>query len=139
MDIELAVDVLGMSNVFDHIVLFSGDGDFCCLLEAIQRKGVRVSVVSTVRSQPPMVSDELRRQADNFIELQDLAEHIKRDHPKTSFIKASNEYAGEDPVNYKQEGSREDQLGDYDYFDDDDEAGFDAIDESVKASNGGHA
>ena len=139
MDIELAVDVMGMSNVFEHIVLFSGDGDFCRLVEATQRKGVRVSVVSTVRSHPPMVSDELRRQADNFIELQDLAEHIRRDHAKKPLVKASNDYAGEDPVNYKQEESREDPLGDYDYFDDDDGAEFDAIDESVKASNGGHA
>ena len=78
MDIELAIDVLEMSEHVDHIILFSGDGDFRRLVEAVQRKGVRVSVVSTMRSSPPMVADELRRQADNFIELQDLMSHISR-------------------------------------------------------------
>jgi len=67
-----------MSPYLDHIVLFSGDGDFRRLVEAVQRKGVRVSVVSTIRSQPPMVADELRRQADCFIELQELAPQIMR-------------------------------------------------------------
>jgi uncharacterized LabA/DUF88 family protein len=62
------------------VVLFSGDGDFRRLVEAVQRRGVRVSVVSTVRSQPPMVADELRRQADVFVELEDLAPLIARQH-----------------------------------------------------------
>jgi uncharacterized LabA/DUF88 family protein len=78
MDIELAIDVMEMSDELEHIVIFSGDGDFRRLVEAVQRKGVRVSVVSTMRSQPPMVADELRRQADNFIELQELAPFIAR-------------------------------------------------------------
>ncbi len=78
MDIELAIDVMEMVEHLDHIVLFSGDGDFRRLVEAAQRRGRRVSVVSTVRSQPPMVADELRRQADTFIELQDLAPLISR-------------------------------------------------------------
>ena len=80
MDIELAIDVMEMAPTLDHIVLFSGDGDFRRLVEAVQRKGVRVSVVSTIRSSPPMVADELRRQADVFIELQDLAPQIMRAH-----------------------------------------------------------
>ncbi|CCQ73568.1 NYN domain-containing protein [Magnetospira sp. QH-2] len=78
MDIELAIDVMEMADRLDHIVLFSGDGDFRRLVEAVQRKGVRVTVVSTVRSQPPMVADELRRQADTFIELTDLEPVIAR-------------------------------------------------------------
>ena len=78
MDIELAIDVMEMAERLDHIVIFSGDGDFRRLVEAVQRKGVRVSVVSTVRSQPPMVADELRRQADYFMELQDLQPDIAR-------------------------------------------------------------
>ena len=78
MDIELAIDVMEMADRIDHVFLFSGDGDFRRLIEAIQRKGVRASVVSTVRSQPPMVADELRRQADFFIELQDLTNEIAR-------------------------------------------------------------
>ena len=80
MDIELAIDVMEIAAQVDHIVLFSGDGDFRRLLEAVQRKGVRASVVSTVRSSPPMVADELRRQSDNFIELQDLIGDIERIH-----------------------------------------------------------
>ena len=78
MDIELAIDVMEMAPHLDHVVLFSGDGDFRRLVEAVQRKGVKVSVVSTVRSQPPMVADELRRQCDCFVELQDIARHISR-------------------------------------------------------------
>lgn len=81
MDIELAIDVMEMAEHVDHIVLFSGDGDFRRLVEAVQRKGVRVSVVSTVRSNPPMVADELRRQADAFVELMELAPIIARIHP----------------------------------------------------------
>src|SRR3954466_12350226 len=64
MDVDLAVDMLEISDRVDHVVLFSGDGDFRRLVEAVQRKGVRVTVVSTVKSQPPMASDDLRRQAD---------------------------------------------------------------------------
>jgi uncharacterized LabA/DUF88 family protein len=78
MDIELAIDVMEMAEHLDHVVLFSGDGDFRRLVEAIQRRGVRVTVVSTIRSKPPMVADELRRQADNFLELLDLQPSIQR-------------------------------------------------------------
>lgn len=79
MDIELAVDAMEMAEFLDHIVLFSGDGDFRSLVEAVQRKGVRVSVVSTNTTQPPMVADELRRQADEFIDIIHLAPKIGRD------------------------------------------------------------
>ena len=78
MDIELTVDAMELAPRVDHIVLFSGDGDFRPLVESLQRQGVRVSVVSTIRSQPPMIADELRRQADNFIELDGLREVIGR-------------------------------------------------------------
>jgi uncharacterized LabA/DUF88 family protein len=80
MDIELAIDVMEMAQHLDHIVLFSGDGDFRRLVDAVQKKGVRVTVVSTIRSAPPMVADELRRQADVFVELQDLSPQIMRHH-----------------------------------------------------------
>ncbi len=81
MDIELAIDVMEMAQHLEHIVLISGDGDFRRLVEAVQRKGVRVTVVSTVRSQPSMIADELRRQADTFVDLQDLREEIERELP----------------------------------------------------------
>ncbi|MBE9554297.1 MAG: NYN domain-containing protein [Proteobacteria bacterium] len=89
MDLELATDVLEMADRLDHVVIFSGDGDFRCVVEAAQRKGVRVTVVSTVKSAPPMVADELRRQSDHFIELQDIADQIARIH-------TPRESAGED-------------------------------------------
>jgi uncharacterized LabA/DUF88 family protein len=79
MDIELAVDAMEMAEHLDHVVLFSGDGDFRSLVEAVQRKGVRVSVVSTNNTQPAMVADELRRQADEFIDLVHLSSKIGRD------------------------------------------------------------
>jgi uncharacterized LabA/DUF88 family protein len=79
MDIELAIDVMEMAEHVDHIILFSGDGDFRRLVEAVQRKGVRVTVVSTVSTQPPMVADELRRQADIFVDIVTLQGKIGRD------------------------------------------------------------
>jgi uncharacterized LabA/DUF88 family protein len=78
MSIELAVDMIEIAPNIDHAVLFSGDGDFRQLLEAMQRRGVRVTVISTFRARSPMVSDELRRQADAFVELQDLSQDIAR-------------------------------------------------------------
>ena len=79
MDIELAVDAMEIAGTIDHMVLFSGDGDFRSLVEAVQRKGVRVTVVSTVTTQPPMVADELRRQADVFVDIVELQTKIGRD------------------------------------------------------------
>ncbi|WP_048647807.1 NYN domain-containing protein [Nitratireductor soli] len=78
MDIELAIDALELSDIVDHYVIFSGDGDFRTLVEALQRKGRKVSVVSTIQSQPPMIADDLRRQADNFIDLASLREIVGR-------------------------------------------------------------
>jgi len=78
VDIEMAVDVLDLAPHLDHVVIFSGDGDLRRLVDAVQRRGVRVTVVSTIRTQPAMIADELRRQADAFLDLADLAEHITR-------------------------------------------------------------
>ncbi|MCB1380873.1 MAG: NYN domain-containing protein [Alphaproteobacteria bacterium] len=79
MDIELAIDVMQLAESLDHIVLFSGDGDFRSLVAAVQAKGRRVSVVSTLTTRPPMIADDLRRQTDQFIELADLRDEIGRD------------------------------------------------------------
>lgn len=79
MDIELAIDAMELAETVDHYVVFSGDGDFRSLVEALQRKGRKVSVVSTIQSQPPMISDDLRRQADNFIDLASLRTELGRD------------------------------------------------------------
>ncbi len=81
MDIELAVDAMELAEHVDQIVLFSGDGDFRSLVEAVQRRGVRVTVVSTISSLPPMIADELRRQADVFTDLIELKPLIARELP----------------------------------------------------------
>ncbi|MBO37725.1 MAG: NYN domain-containing protein [Rhodospirillaceae bacterium] len=102
MDMELAIDVLEMAEHIDHAILFSGDGDFRRLVEAVQRRGVRVTIVSTFQSSPPMVADELRRQADTFVELNDLASKISRRGDNfllpNSIIKHSNPEAEQPPV-----------------------------------------
>jgi uncharacterized LabA/DUF88 family protein len=89
MDIELAVDAMEIAGSIDHMVLFSGDGDFRSLVEAVQRRGVRVTVISTVTTQPPMVADELRRQADIFTDIVTLQAKIGRDPAERAAREAS--------------------------------------------------
>lgn len=79
MDIELTVDAMELAPHMDHMVLFSGDGDFRALLESVQRRGVRVTVVSSLTTQPPMVADELRRQADVFLDIAELQPKISKE------------------------------------------------------------
>jgi uncharacterized LabA/DUF88 family protein len=79
MDIELTVDAMRLIEHLDHVLLFTGDGDFRALVAALQMRGRRVSVVSSLQTQPPMVADDLRRQADQFIDLADLEDRICRD------------------------------------------------------------
>jgi uncharacterized LabA/DUF88 family protein len=93
MDIELAIDMLELAPKLDHAILFSGDSDFRRLVEAMQRKGVRVSVVSTIKTSPPMIADELRRQADQYIELADIAPEFTR---KASEARNRNIHRDED-------------------------------------------
>jgi uncharacterized LabA/DUF88 family protein len=84
IDVELAVDALELAEHVDEIVLFSGDGAFCSLVAALQRRGVRVSVVSSIASSPPTIASELRRQADVFLDLKDLQSRIGREAPRRS-------------------------------------------------------
>jgi uncharacterized LabA/DUF88 family protein len=79
MDVELAVDAMELAEHIDQMVLFSGDGDFRSLVEAVQRRGVHVTVISTISSQPPMIADDLRREADVFTDLMELKSKIGRD------------------------------------------------------------
>jgi uncharacterized LabA/DUF88 family protein len=79
MDIELAIDAMELADHIDQMVLISGDGDFRSLVEAVQRHGVHVTVISTIATQPPMIADELRRQADVFTDLGELQAKIERD------------------------------------------------------------
>ncbi len=105
MDIELAIDMMEIAPNVDHVVLFSGDGDFRRLVEAVQRRGLRVTVVSTIRSQPPMIADELRRQADMFIELQDLAPEIARARDPNRDAQRDQQGA---PDGYHEQGDEDD-------------------------------
>ena len=119
MDIELAIDVIDMADKLDHVVIFSGDGDFRRLVESVQRKGVRVSIVSTVRSQPPMAADELRRQADVFIELQDLAPDISREVQHREARYHDDDMVEEEPLDDKfPEDTELEDAEDYDDPDD---------------------
>ena len=110
MDIELAVDAMEMAEHLDHIVLFSGDGDFRSLVEAVQRKGVRVSVVSTNTTQPAMVADELRRQADEFIDLVSLSAKIGRDPVERA--ERAQKYQDRRPASAVSAGYDQDMLDD---------------------------
>jgi len=91
MDVEIAVDMLQAAEYIDHAFLFSGDGDFLPALEAVQRKGMRVSVVSTIKTNPPMVADDLRRAADHFVDLAEFAQLAGR--PPRERAEARYDYA----------------------------------------------
>jgi uncharacterized LabA/DUF88 family protein len=93
MDIELAVDAMELAQHIDQMVLFSGDGDFRSLVAAVQRRGVRVTVVSTISSQPPMIADELRRQADVFTDLMELQPKIVRNPSERPAPRESRHHA----------------------------------------------
>ncbi|CFX42389.1 conserved protein of unknown function [Candidatus Filomicrobium marinum] len=114
MDIELTVDAMRLAEHLDHIVLFSGDGDFRCLVAALQQMGRRVSVVSTLQTQPPMVADELRRQSDQFIDLAELEALIGRDAgrgPQRERAAPHGGYRGEnDPVPYEDDDLSEEEV-----------------------------
>jgi len=98
MDIELTVDALELAEHVDHYVIFSGDGDFRTLVEALQRRGRKVSVVSTMASQPPMISDDLRRQADNFIDLMSLKSELGREPAERPARRAEPADADQNPL-----------------------------------------
>jgi uncharacterized LabA/DUF88 family protein len=81
--VDLAIDAIEISSRVDRIVLFTGDGDFTPLVEAMQRRGVHVTVVSTLRTKPQMIADDLRRQTDAFLDLEDLKASIGRSPSQT--------------------------------------------------------
>jgi uncharacterized LabA/DUF88 family protein len=95
MDIELTVDALEMSPYYDHLVLFSGDGDFTALVAALQRRGKRVTVVSTLATPTPMISDELRRQADFFLDIAELVKTVGRTPPADRVQQAERAASGD--------------------------------------------
>ena len=110
IDIELAVDMMALAPRLDHVVLFSGNGDFRRAIEAVQAQGVRVTVVSTVKSQPPMASDDLRRQADRFFDLAELEKEIGRAAP----ARRTRPAADDDVDDGYEEDLEDDELEDVD-------------------------
>jgi len=110
--IELVIDALELADHIDHFVLFSGDGEFRYLVEALQRKGKKVTVASTVKTKPPMIADDLRRQADHFMELANLSQSVRRDAPE----RAPRPGPASEP-----DDDEYDDDDDYDYEDDLDE------------------
>lgn len=115
MDIELTVDAMRLAENLDHIVVFSGDGDFRSLVSALQEKGKRVSVISTLQTQPAMVADELRRQADQFIDLADLKVAISRPQngrPQRSVGKSGTKHHDDDDMEYGRDPVKFDEFGD---------------------------
>lgn len=118
MDIELAIDMLEMADKLDHIVLFSGDGDFRRLVEAVQRRGVRVSVVSTVKTAPPMIADELRRQADTFVELNKVSAHIARSFHEGQRPAPRRPHPSQAKEGYDGDEDEDDDFEDEDDYDD---------------------
>ncbi|QOZ11593.1 NYN domain-containing protein [Bradyrhizobium sp. CCBAU 51765] len=102
MDVDLAVSAMELAEHVDQIVLFSGDGDFRSLVEALRRRGVRVTVVSTLSTQPPMVADDLRRQADVFIDLADLKPKVGRvpvDRPGSREVRQPPQFLARGSIN----------------------------------------
>ncbi len=89
MNIDLAVDAMEIADQVDHIVLFSGDGDFKRLIQALQRKSVRVTVISTTETQPSMIADELRRQSDLFMELTELEDVMQDNHDDDNELRSA--------------------------------------------------
>jgi uncharacterized LabA/DUF88 family protein len=116
IDVELTVDVMEIAGKVDHIVLLSGDGGYRRLIEAVQRLGTRVTVVSTVSVSPPLAADEIRRQADNFVDLASLRGEISRQHNGPRPAPKSEEYDDED------DDYEEDYDDDEGEFEDDDVA-----------------
>lgn len=117
MDVNIAVDMLTLAEKVDHIVLCTGDGSFRRAVEAVQAKGVRVTVISSNATQPSMIADDLRRQADQFLDLSDLRDEVarpRREHPKP--VEAEDEE--EDDEDFEDEEDFED---DEDYEDDEGE------------------
>lgn len=118
MDVEITVDAMEMAAHVDEVVLFSGDGDFRRLLDSLQRQGIRTTVVSTIKCRPPMVADELRRQADEFIDLDDIASTIGR---KTRETRRTDQYSDD-----FEDDEYEDMIDEFedDLDDDDDDDDF---------------
>ena len=76
VDLQLAVDMLTLCGHCDTVILFSGDGDFARLVQEVQQQGCRVVIISSQQTQDSTVADELRRQADEFVELRSIAHEI---------------------------------------------------------------
>lgn len=75
----LAVTAMEIAPAIEQAIIFSGNGDFTPLIEALKRRGIHTTVASTVRSEQSYCSDDLRRAADAFIDLDDIRSAISRE------------------------------------------------------------
>jgi len=78
MAVEIATELVNAAEHAEHILLFSGEGDLSYAVDAAQRKGAKVTVVSSLKVDPPAISDDLRRAADRFVDLADVKDLILR-------------------------------------------------------------
>jgi len=118
MDVEMTVDAMEVAGHVEHIVLMTGDGDFRRLIDGLQRKGVKVSVISTIKTQPPMIADELRRQADFFVELADLTDYIARAHAPRPASSADVEELDDDEYDDEYEDEEDEEVDEVEYVKD---------------------
>lgn len=77
-DVELAVAAMKLTPHVGHIVLCTGKADYVPLVAYLQETGTRVTVLSSKAVSPPMIADDLRRKADDFIDLDDMRTTICR-------------------------------------------------------------
>jgi len=74
LSVEIAVDMLTLTDYIDAAILVSGDGDLTYAVNAITYKGVRVAVVG-LRS---MTSESLINVADCYIDLDLIKQTIQK-------------------------------------------------------------
>ena len=77
MTVDIAIDAIALAPRLDAMILISGDADLAPAVEAVQRHGVSVTVVSTIKVEGA-IADRLRRAADAFVELETLRSAVAR-------------------------------------------------------------
>lgn len=78
MDVEIAITAINFAKHIEHAVIMSGSGDMIPVVEELQERGVRVTIISSKETPGTVVSDGLRRAADNFIDLAEIRSHVER-------------------------------------------------------------
>ena len=74
MHVEMAVDMMRISEYCPNITLLGGDGNLSYALQVLSQRGIYIEVVSL----QSMTSDSLIDLADSYTDLADLRDEIKR-------------------------------------------------------------